>query len=150
MRSADNAVADARAGVLGPGQRAPRAGRCCVSPRGERREGKVVLAKAGAKSTRFMKCFMAKLHLEAWCLARIIRCDGLNMRSGGGAGDAGEVSGMEWVAWTQQAASVYSVSPFIVFLELLLLLFVVVVVLEASKTQLKDAPKLFVSYLLSV
>lgn len=147
MRSADNAIADAQAGVLGPGQRVPRAGPCCASPRGERREGKVVLAKAGAKSTRFMKCFMAKLHLEAWCLARIIRCDGLNMRSGGGAGDTGEGSGMEWVAWTQQAASV---SPFIVFLELLLLLFVVVVVLEASKTQPKDAPKLFVSYLLSV
>lgn len=45
-------------------------------------------------------------------LARIIRCDCLNMRVGGRAGDVGEVSGMEWVAWTQQAASV---DLFIVF-----------------------------------
>ena len=48
---------------------------------GGRREGQTAFAKAGGKSTCFMKCFMVKLELEPCYLARIMRCDGLNAES---------------------------------------------------------------------
>lgn len=95
-----------------------------------------------------MKCFMVKLYLEAWYFARIIRCDSLNTRVGGGTGNSGEVSGMEWLLGLTKLLQLACLLFFKI--TSIIIIIIIIFTLKAIKTQFKDTPKLFVSYLLSI